>query len=150
MSKNIKNIENIKEICVYNMDNTQYHLIENMDGSIKTNRGFFTKVEGDIYGVMESTRGPVFFHNEKTYYLLDADYEFYHQHLEEKTGKFQLTYKGKVCEDVTYKITTFTDYDAWSAEKDVDFFQWICQSQENELSKERFHAYYTECSPKGQ
>ena len=30
-----------------------------------------------------------------------------------------------------------------SSEKDVDFFQWVCQSQEDENSKERFHTYYT-------
>jgi hypothetical protein len=93
---------------------------------------------------MGSARGPVFFHNEKTYYLSEMDYEFSHRHLEKKIGSFQLIYAGKTCEDVTYQITPFTDYDAWSFEKDVDFFQWICQSQQNESSKKRFHIYYTE------
>lgn len=144
MVKIVKNIENIKEVCAYNLDNAQYYLTNNEDGTIKTNKGFFTKANGDVYGVVESIRGPVFFHNEKIYYLFEMDYEFSHHHLEEKVGKFQLICAGKICEDVTYQITPFTDYDVWSSEKDVDFFQWICQSQENESSKERFHVFYTE------
>jgi len=143
MINNIKNMENIKEICVYNIENAQFYLTQNEDGNIKTNKGFFTKVDGNLYGVMESHRGPAFFCNEKIYYLSGIDYQFSHCHLERKTGKFQLIYDGKICVDVIYQITPYTDYDAWSSEKDVDFFQWVCQSQEDENSKERFHTYYT-------
>lgn len=33
--------------------------------------------------------------------------------------------------------------DNYKIKKDVDFFQWICQSQEDVTSKDRFHYFYT-------
>ncbi len=45
MVKRVKNIENIKEICVYNIDDAQYYLIKDEDGNIKTNKGFLPKLE---------------------------------------------------------------------------------------------------------
>ena len=141
--KLIKNMEDIKKVCVYDIENKSYQIVDNSSYDISTNIGFFCDIENDIYGVMESTEGPIFFHNYSLYYLNKLQYQFVHTHIQEKIGEFQLVVDGIIKECVIYNITPYTDYDPWSLEKDVDFFQWICQSQESIELKRRFHQYYT-------
>lgn len=141
--KQIKNMEDTKKICTYDIANNSYQIIDNSSYGISTNIGFYSNVDNDIYGVMESPDGPIFFHNYSLYYLEKIEYQFIHNHIEEKVGKFELIIDGVVKESIIYRITPYTDYDPWSLEKDVDFFQWICQSQESVETKKKFHQYYT-------
>jgi len=141
--KNIRNMDDTRIVCVYDINNMTYKEIIDDNYKIKKDVGFYVKVTSDIVGVMESTRGPIFFFNNRLYYLKESNYQVKHTNLNDTTGNFKLIIDEIVKEDITYTKPLYTDYDQWSSEKDVDFFQWICQSQENVTSKDRFHNFYT-------
>lgn len=143
MIKYIMNIDLIKELCVYDVDTGKYEFKYNEDKLIKPNLGFFTRVRDDVYGVTESQKGPVYFRNNKFYYLSEVNYAFEHENLDNKTGRFKFLIDKKVEFDVIYDKPKFTDFDPWNAEEDVDFFQWVCQDQKSKADKERFHQFYT-------
>lgn len=143
MIKNIRNMDDTSIVCVYDINNITYKEIIDDSYKIKKDIGFYVKVINDIVGVMESTRGPIFFFNNRLYYLTECNYKFQQTNLNDTTGNFKLIIDETVKEDITYNKPVYTDYDPWSSEKDADFFQWICQSQENVTSKDRFHKYYT-------
>lgn len=143
MIKYIMNIDRIRELCVYDLDTGKYEFKDNGNKLIKPNIGFFTKTRDDIYGVTESQKGPVFFKNNKFYYLSKLDYKFEHENIDDKTGRFKLLIENKIEVDVIYDKPKYTDYDPWNAEEDVDFFQWMCQDQKSESDKKRFHQFYT-------
>lgn len=143
MIKNIRNMDDTSIVCVYDINNITYKEVVDDNYKIKKDIGFYVKVINDIVGVMESNRGPIFFFNNRLYYLTECNYKFHQANLNDTTGKFKLIIDETVKEDITYNKPVYTDYDQWSSEKDVDFFQWICQSQENVTSKDRFHKYYT-------
>lgn len=136
-------MDDTRIVCVYDINNRMYKEIVDENYNIKKDIGFYVKVNNNIVGVMESNRGPIFFINNQLYYLLECNYKFEQTNLNETKGNFKLIINEKVKEDITYNKPLYIDYDPWSSDKDVDFFQWICQSQENVTSKERFHKYYT-------
>ena len=140
--KIIKNFDSPLEYCKYYLDSGEFYLIKRKNEKVNFNIGFYCNVKGGLYGVIATLRGPVYFHNSTRYYLTEIEYQFRHQHIAKKKGKFEFILDGNVCESVYYDIPLFTDYDVWSEEKDVDFFQWLCQSQENQVEKERFHQFY--------
>lgn len=143
MIKNIRNMDNTSILCLYDINNITYKEVVDDNYKIKKDIGFYVKVTNDIVGVMESNRGPIFFFNNRLYYLTECNYKFQQSSLNNTTGNFKLIIDETVKEDITYNRPVYTDYDRWSSEKDVDFFQWICQLQEDVTSKDRFHKYYT-------
>ncbi|PXV84109.1 hypothetical protein C8E03_1362 [Lachnotalea glycerini] len=143
MIKYIMNMDKIKELCVYDVDTGKYDFKYNGDKLVKPNLGFFARVRDAVYGVTESQKGPVFFSNNKFYNLSEVNYEFEHENLDDKTGRFKLLIDNNVEIDVVYDKPKFTDFDPWNTEEDVDFFQWICQDQKSKSDKERFHQFYT-------
>lgn len=143
MIKNIRNMDDTSIVCVYDINNIMYKEIVDENYKIKKDIGFYVNVNNDIVGVMESNRGPIFFINNQLYYLTECNYKFEQTNLNETKGNFKLIINEKVKEEIMYNKPVYIDYDQWSSEKDVDFFQWICQSQENVTSKDRFHKYYT-------
>lgn len=141
--KKIRNMNNTEIVCIYDINNSTYKEVIDDIYKIKRDVGFYVKVGENLVGVMESSKGPVFFNNKNLYYLKGYNYEFIHSNLVNGKGNFKLIVDGVVKEDITYIKPLYTDYDQWSSEKDVDFFQWICQSQESDITKDRFHKYYT-------
>ena len=141
--KKIKSMDNISDVCIYDIDNLTCNEeaddIREMDKSI----GFYVKVGHQVIGVMESLRGPIFFNNERLYYLKEIEYCFSHRRLAEKRGNFQLIVNDEIKEDIIYDIPIYTDYDPWSAEEDVDFFQWLIKSTDGEEEIRRFYDFYT-------
>jgi len=137
------NMDKIRELCVYDVESGNFYFKDNGDNLIKPHIGFFTRVKDDIYGVTESPKGPVFFNNEKFYNLSELDYKFEYENIDEKIGRFQLLINNKIEKDIIYDKPKYTDFDTWNTEKEVDFFQWICQDQGQRTEKERFHQFYT-------
>lgn len=142
-NRRILNMDDNRKVCVYNLEEKIYHT-ERLCKNKEVDRGFYAEVGDNVCGVMASEKGPIFFHNSELYYLLNLDYNFVHIHLEPKLGKFQLVTNNKIKEEIIYSITTLTDYDSWSNERDVDFFQWLYQVEESEEEKVRFHEFYTQ------
>lgn len=66
-----------------------------------------------------------------------------HHKLNDKTGEFLFITNNEVRIDEVYSITTLVDYDVWSQEKDVDFFQWLNNAVKDDMSRNRFFNYYT-------
>ena len=63
--------------------------------------------------------------------------------MNDKTGEFLFITNNEVRIDEVYSITTLVDYDVWSQEKDVDFFQWLNNAVKDDMSRNRFFNYYT-------
>lgn len=141
MIKKIHNIDKFSEICFYDIENRNFKIETNKNE--KTDRGLFTKIGTDIYGIVESPNGPMFFHNQTTYFLSSLDYKFEFKHIYKKIGVFKLIVNGKIVEYIEYTTTPYTDFDTWSKEEDVDFFQWINQTDENIKTKNKFYVFYT-------
>ncbi len=139
----IRNMDDTSVLCVYDVNNLTHEEMRDTNYSMKKNIGFYVKVANDVVGVMESSRGPIFFFSNRIYYLAEVDYKLRQTSLNKTTGKFELIIDKRVAENIVYNKPKYTDYDPWSLEKDVDFFQWICQTQESMASKDRFHKYYT-------
>lgn len=140
--RNIRNMDNTKYVCVYDIDNVLYQEVVDGKFEIKKDIGFYIKKNEDIIGVMASLRGPIFFVNNILYVLNDCNYEMKFSKVTDIIGNFKLIVDSIVVEDITYEFPKFTDYDAWSRQEDVDFFQWLYQSQESKEEKERFHEFY--------
>jgi len=143
MIRNIKSMDDVRQVCIYNTNDKSYHIENDEDFKLKRDIGFCAIIEDNVYGVFKTEDGPIFFINDRMYYLKDIKYSFRHTHLEKKVGQFIFSIDGKTELKLVYSITTCTNYDAWSEEEDVDFFQWLTQKHKKLEDIERFYNYYT-------
>jgi hypothetical protein len=143
MIKKIRSMDDTRQVCIYDTENRNYHIENDKEFSIKRDIGFCAILESGVYGVFTSEAGPVFFVNDQLYYLKNMNYIFTHRHLEEKVGEFTFTVDEKTELKIVYQITSLTDYDSWSSEKEVDFFQWLTNQHEKQEDTQLFQDFYT-------
>ena len=147
MGKMIKNMYNMRWCCVYEVETGKFEEIYDEFFKIKNqDRGFYIKTGDVVVGVVNHFRGPVFFVDNRKYFLKEENYEFMHTHLQDSKGKFQLIIDGKEIESLIYNKVKIVP-NPWfgdNLEKDNDFFQWLYQVEESEEEKIRFHEFYTQ------
>ncbi|MEM9539279.1 MAG: hypothetical protein AAGA60_07170 [Cyanobacteria bacterium P01_E01_bin.42] len=128
-------------ILAYNPDSGESKEIENSRSrEEKMERGYYTNIEGNFYGIYASVSGPIFFKNESRYLLSRGSCRATLE-TENNINHFTL-YSGETAiVSVSYQPSQYKDYDNWSSDEELtDMFLRI----KNALETDRFFEFYTQ------
>lgn len=142
--KYVMNIMMYNKVCECDLCNSIFEEVEKKEDTTLS-KGIYSEILDSrfrVVGLVGSYEGPVLFLDREQYVISSSDFSFFQQSIEDNKGKFTAYINGEKLIDLVYR-KPFTDYDAWSREEDIDFFQWILKFSENSETKEKFLRIYT-------
>lgn len=143
-TKYIMNLIEFNKICECNIENGIF-IEKNRESKYKVTKGVYSRVEGStikMAGIVSDENGPIIFFDKKIFRLNNSNFNFNHKNLENLIGQFSFDIDEKEVISIKYK-KPYSNYDAWSKEEEVDFFQWVLEFSIDENSKKRFIKMYT-------
>lgn len=142
--KYIINLIEFNKLCECNIDKRTF-IEKKREPNYKITKGVYSNIEDSVIekaGIVADKNGPIIFFDDKIFRLKDSKFDFNHNNLENLTGQFSLDIDGKEVINIIYK-KNYSDYDVWSNEKEVDFFQWLLDFSVDDSSKKKFIKMYT-------
>lgn len=103
----------------------------------KFRRGFYVNHNGQLIGIVATTKGPMFFCNDKQYLLKDQ-FKFHLLH-QPRTNTFLFEWNGEIKLHVTYKRILYKKGNALVDDMVQDFYTWLVAAS----SRKRFYNFYT-------
>lgn len=142
--KYIINLIEFNKICECNIE-TGIFIEKKRESNYKVTKGVYSNIEDStikMAGIIADKDGPLIFFDDKIFRLNNYNFKFKHKNVGNLMGQFSLHIDGKEVIDITYR-KPYSEYDTWSKEEEVDFFQWLLEFSFDDNSKKRFIKMYT-------